>query len=274
MFAITYKDHDQVKQIPYRSLIFSGGEIQVFIDNVPPFIVGDVTIDARIHNANQIMELVVLTDALRRATMNNNKIHLILPYMPYARQDRVMNPGESLAVKVFANILNSMDYASVTVYDAHSDVTPALINNVIPITSTTLLFRIPIDKRDCVLVSPDAGANKKVLSTAKAYGLDMIRADKMRNTKTGEITGTIVYSEEHIGDRNFLIVDDIVDGGRTFTELADKLKPLTNGKIYLYVTHGIFSKGMDVFNGKIDQVFCPFVFDDNLTHPLLTRMSH
>ena len=111
---------------------------------------------------------------------------------------------------------------------------------------------------------------KKTLEAAKELGLPMVRADKIRSTDTGEITGTVVYSE-HIGSKDFLIADDICDGGRTFIELAKVLRPLTDGKIYLYVTHGIFSKGLDVFEGLIDGVYTANPFPKvDLNHKLLT----
>ncbi|UUZ75448.1 hypothetical protein LP414_27415 [Polaromonas sp. P1(28)-13] len=86
-------------------------------------------------------------------------------------------------------------------------------------------------------------ANKKVLNFAQVHGFkDVVRADKTRDTLTGKITGTAVYSQD-VGNRDFLILDDICDGGRTFLELAKELRKLTTGKLYLYVSHGIFSQG-------------------------------
>jgi len=105
-----------------------------------------------------------------------------------------------------------------------------------------------------ILVAPDAGALKKVSSIAKALGTQWVRADKSRDPATGEITGTVVYSE-HVGQRDFLIVDDICDGGRTFIALAEALRPLTDGRVYLYVTHGIFSSGYDALTAAIDGIY-------------------
>jgi ribose-phosphate pyrophosphokinase len=78
-----------------------------------------------------------------------------------------------------------------------------------------------------------------------------------------------VYSE-HVRDHNFLIVDDICDGGRTFIELAKVLRPLTNGSIFLYVTHGIFSQGLDVFKGVIDHIYTANLFNPSHEGELVT----
>jgi ribose-phosphate pyrophosphokinase len=79
---------------------------------------------------------------------------------------------------------------------------------------------------------------------------------------------------EELAKKDFLIVDDICDGGRTFIELAKVLRPWTTGKIYLYVTHGIFSNGLDVFNSLIDGVYTANPFPKvDLNHKLLTVVS-
>jgi ribose-phosphate pyrophosphokinase len=180
-----------------------------------------------------------------------------------------------------ANLINSQNYREVNIWDAHSDVTPALINRVVStpvediisevVANSSMYDRAIMNGRNTILVAPDAGSIKKISKVAQKFSYPMVRADKHRDVATGQITETVVYSE-NVGGKNFLIVDDICDGGRTFTELADKLRLLTTGKIMLYVTHGIFSKGLEVFEGKIDKIFCPNVFSTVQDHPILERM--
>lgn len=264
MFEITTEDG---RKVSYSLLNFSGGELQPRVTDI----VGKgeyVYIRADLTSSEKIMELVLLVDALRRAAGDGVKLHLICPYLPYARQDRVCSTGESLALKVMCDIINSLKFVTVSVWDVHSDVALALLNNVYHVHQRVFVGRIKWE--NTVLVAPDAGAIKKTLETAKALALPMVRADKIRSVDDGSITGTVVYSE-NVGDKDFLMVDDICDGGKTFIELAKVLRPLTAGKIYLYVTHGIFSKGLDVFDGLIDGVYTanpfPNVF---LGHSLLT----
>jgi ribose-phosphate pyrophosphokinase len=105
------------------------------------------------------------------------------------------------------------------------------------------------------LVSPDAGALKKIYRYAKeCSGVDVVRADKSRDTNTGKITGTVVYSE-HLGKTNLLVVDDICDGGGTFVPLAQELRKITDGTVSLFVTHGLFTKGVDIVADVFDNVF-------------------
>lgn len=266
MFLVK-KDYDAI--VHYEKLTFSGGEIQVRVTDS----VGkgqELTIQAFLVCSDDIMELVLLVDALRRAAGAHIKIHLICPYLPYARQDRVCATGEALALKVMCGIINGLDFSTVTVWDVHSDVSLALLNNAFNIPQKVFVGRVGWTRATTVLVAPDAGAIKKTQDITKALGIPMVRADKIRSVEDGSITGTTVYTE-HVGDKDFLIVDDICDGGRTFIELAKVLRPLTNGKIYLYVTHGIFSKGLDVFNGLIDGVYTANPFPQvDLTNQILT----
>lgn len=257
-------DHG-ASRVGHEAFRFSGGEIQVRLgaDILGPA----VNITALLASSDDIMELLLLTDALRRARPGID-IRLVAPYLPYARQDRVCSPGEALSLRVICDLINSQRYSRVEIWDAHSDVAPALLSNCTNYHASRFLRRFTQGRE--ILVSPDAGANKKVQECAKLFRTQMVRADKTRSVATGEITGTVVYSE-HVGKQDFLIVDDICDGGRTFIELAKVLRPKTDGKIYLYATHGIFSKGVEVFEGLLDGVFCPNVFPNVPEHSLLTR---
>jgi ribose-phosphate pyrophosphokinase len=212
-----------------------------------------------------LIDLMLLVDAIRREYIQGIELSLNMPYLPYARQDRLMSRGESLSVKVVADIINSLGFANVYCTDIHSEVGISLINNLrhIDLIACTRSLAMMFNVETTVLVSPDAGANKKLLNFAKAYGFNqLVRADKERDLSTGKITGTKVYAE-HQGDKDFLVLDDIADGGYTFIELAKKLRELTTGKIYLYVTHGIFSKGIDILYPLFDKVYCSNIMLDN-----------
>jgi ribose-phosphate pyrophosphokinase len=241
--------------VPIKNFLFSGGEIQIEVLDTDINNITEILIEAHIHSSNDVMALLMLTNALRGMYEPDTRIKLRMPYIPYARQDRVCNFGEALSIKVFCDLINSQKYHEVEVWDAHSDVAIALLDNHYQVRQPQLVDKVPVDFKRVVLVSPDAGANKKIYDVAQELRIDkVVRADKTRNVATGEITGTVVYSE-HVGDADFLIVDDIIDGGRTFIELGKVLKPLTNGKVILYATHGIFSKGLKPFEGFIDEIY-------------------
>jgi len=241
-------------ELPFKHFIFPAGEVSVRVDDsLAESLMGDddassIRITARLHNSEDILTLMMLHNALISMGYRNNFINLVMPYVPYARQDRICNPGEPFSIKVFANLINSMKFETVLIIDPHSDVTSALINGVEIVTKKEIFlnwFALEDLTNRAILVSPDAGSNKQVADLAKCFNYDsFIRADKIRDVNTGDITETVVYSGD-IRNENVLIVDDICEGGRTFIELAKVLRSKNAGEIHLYVTHGIFSKGIE-----------------------------
>ena len=249
------KIYNEKELIKHSTLIFSGGEIQVRILN-PNQVRGlsEVTILAHLRNANDILELQLLVDALRHVTPYIH-IDLIMPYVPYARQDRVCYDGESYSLLVFANLINSLNFKNVTVWDFHNIKKLGLFTNIKNVESYK--FINPILKNigtNTVFVAPDKGAIGRLIEFTRYYSSTY--AEKIRNPDTGVITGTKVNLDD-FNKRDVFIVDDICDGGRTFTELTKVLKEKHNvGRVYLFVTHGIFSKGLTVLkDAGIDHVY-------------------
>ena len=239
--------------IPYKQSIFPGGE--VFIKLEPENRLFElVYITANLESAKDIIELLLITNALR--VINPRVIiDLQMPYVPYARQDRVMTFGESLSIKVFADIINSQKYDQVEIWDPHSDVTSALINNVVVVEQHEIAKSIERDWASTVLVAPDAGAAKKIYKLAKEVNCPVIIANKIRDVATSKITHTLIDIKGY-ETAKFLIVDDICDGGRTFTELSKIMRRQGADYIDLYVTHGIFAAGLNVFDGLIETIYC------------------
>lgn len=257
-----------------KNFLFPGGEVGIQLDdfNLKYHTTNAKfqTIVARIQDSNDIMRLLNVTDALRR--LNTLPIHLFMPYVPYSRQDRACNKGEAFSLGVFAKLINSQNYESITICDPHSDVSPALFDNVKVITQEDIIknylsFIKVVNDSDSVFISPDSGANKKTSTLAKLFEhKEFIRADKLRDLSTGQIKETIVYADDLTG-KTVVIADDICDGGRTFIELASVLKKKNAEKVILYVTHGIFSKDVKpLFEGGIDEIYTTNAYSD--THPV------
>lgn len=266
MFKILKAGHTA----PYESHLFPGGEVGVRL-KVEPFIwralkADHQTIVARINDSNDVMRLVMLTDALRR--IDPTPIRLFMPYVPYARQDRVCNLGESHSLKAFANLVNSLGFERVIVVDPHSDVVGAVFERLDIVTQLDVVnafdaFISSVMASRATFVAPDAGGNKKTSALASYFNhSDFIRADKLRDLTNGNIKETIVYADDLSG-RDVVIADDLCDGGRTFIELAKVLKTKGARKVILYVTHGIFSKGTDpLFKNGIDEIYTTDSFTD------------
>jgi ribose-phosphate pyrophosphokinase len=230
-------------EIQFEHFTFSGGEPHIKINPDFDKSVG-VTVTHRLNSFNDLGLLCVAVDALRR--MDAVLDTLVIPYFPAARQDRVMVKGEPLSVKVYADIINQLNFKKVLVFDAHSEVTPAVLNNCEVVTNHTFIEKvIAAIGSDVLLVSPDGGALKKIYKVSEFLGgIEVVECSKRRNVKTGQLTGFEVYADDLQG-KACLIVDDICDGGGTFIGLSEKLKSKNAGKLYLAVSHGIFSRGFN-----------------------------
>ena len=240
------------KSIAYEAFTFNGGEphIKILADLKAN---DEVMITTRIQNFNDVGFLLLANDALRR--MGIRKISLFLPYFPAARQDRVMVTGEPLSVKVYADIINAADFYEVIIVDPHSEVTSALLNNVVTISNHEFVAHCLEGMNDCVLISPDGGALKKIYKVAAFMdGVPVVECSKMRDVKTGKLSGFTVYADDLKG-ATCVIVDDICDGGGTFLGLATELKAKNAGDLILIVTHGIFSKGLDTLSSVFDKIY-------------------
>lgn len=247
MIRVNYQSIDMFK--------FPGGELQIRLPDCCHDDYGNVRVKAKIQSSDDLMALLLVANALNQNKGFYNHISLELPYMPYARQDRACQAGEAFSLQVAAQLINSCKFDSVLVIDPHSLVTPALIDNCSVLYPVDLLHPSYITDHITHLVSPDAGAEKKVHALGAVFKLPVISAGKVRSVQTGTIIRTQVYG--HVpSDSSCLIVDDICDGGATFTALARELKLSGAGSVYLYVTHGIFSKALGPLRQYIDGVYC------------------
>jgi ribose-phosphate pyrophosphokinase len=241
-----FKPFATEEEIVFQNFTFSGGEPHIKID--PNFDVNQkVIVTHRLNSFNDLGLLCIAVDALRRMDVKN--MELFIPYFPAARQDRVMIKGEPLSVKVYADIINGMQFGKVYVFDAHSEVTPALVNNCEVIPNHTFIEAVVKTIGNNVkLISPDGGALKKIYKVSEFLGgVEVVECSKSRDVKTGRLSGFKVYNEDLQG-ADCLIVDDICDGGGTFVGLAEELKNKNAGKLYLAVSHGIFNKGFAVLD--------------------------
>ena len=172
-------------------------------------------------------------------TTGGSIYHLVLPYLPGARQDRV-NPGGDVAFmsNTIADLINSYNFMNVTTVDPHSDVmADRLVHlNVFPLERIYSRFWHGYTG----IIAPDKGAQARAELAGKVLDKPVIYGGKTRDAETGKITGFTLEGAEKGG--HYLVVDDICDGGGTFLGLADKIDE-AGAYADLYVTHGIFSKG-------------------------------
>ena len=215
------------------------------------------------------LELITCTVASLHE-LGVEEIHLYVPYIMGARSDRKFEEGSNNYLKdVICPIINSLNFKSVTCVDPHSDVLEACLNRFKKVSNEALVCAFTDSKwnqGNNIIISPDAGANKKIFKLVEELELkcDVITCSKNRDIN-GKLTKTVVPTKDTgpLCKKNYIIIDDICDGGATFINIAKELKKLYNcNNIYLIVTHGIFSKGYVELEEYFDGIYCTNSYKD------------
>lgn len=257
VFRVDTKDDiAPVWEVPVKTWNFPGGEVGVQLEFLPG--INDPETEGYViywsFESNEEMFIAAnIKDAIENAS--GIGVSLILPYVPYARQDRVCNDGESFALRVFAQMLNSLKFAEILCYDVHSEVSTSLIENLSVVHQAMCSADLP--KYDYV-IAPDAGAAKKIHAMRQVNDIEnptkVIVMDKER--KDGKVVHKLPENLPDLSNAKICVVDDICDGARTFLSICDTIAPALNGnKPDLYVTHGIFSKGTAIVKEKYATIY-------------------
>ena len=222
---------------------YDGVLAKSFPDNQPHLNIKDIKEGETVNVICSITSCVKLIQLCQVANIIDNafaiKGTLQIPYLMAARFDRIMEHGDSFDLKVVASIINNLGFRKIEIFEPHSDVSLALINNSIARSSSFLATYY--NKSDSILIVPDAGASKKVDSYLKHNSkiIDVVHCVKKRDLSNGVITLKVLEPDKCL-DRNCVIIDDLCDGGGTFIAIAEQIRPKN---LTLIVAHGIFSKG-------------------------------
>lgn len=255
------------KEVDVEVGIFPAGEVHVKVGK--PWILNHsklTVIRVILRCAEGIQALAQLKAIVDYYHNTDTPTNLYLGYAAYSRQDRICSDGEALAAKVFANQINAMNFTNVITVDNHSGVITALINNVLNLPKSEIFSNVePFFEKYDVFVAPDFGAAKEVQDLAIKYGKQFVQGTKNRDPATGNLSGFGHYCPEgDLDGKRVLIIDDICDGGGTFLGLADSLRDNhVPSELSLYVTHGIFSKGIDCLTSTFDTVYTTDTLIDN-----------
>ena len=219
---------------------FSDGEVTVEIQqNVRTRDVFVVQSTCAPTNDN-LMELLVMVDALRRASAE--RITAVIPYFGYARQDRRPRSARvPITAKVVANMLQAVGVTSVLTMDLHADQIQGFFD--IPVDN---IYASPVllgdlsqrNYTDLMVVSPDVGGVVRARALAKQLGCDMAIIDKRRPRAN---VSEVMHVIGDIEGRNCVIMDDMIDTAGTLVKAAEVLKDRGAKKVYAYCTHPVFS---------------------------------
>lgn len=186
---------------------------------------------------DHIMETILYLDAFRRASVHS--VTLVMPYFPYARQERMSQGRESLSARVMADLLQSQGADRIIYVDIHAAATQGFFT--VPVDSLSAIpllsayFRKP-EFANCTIVSPDVGRAKVAGKYAELTGLPLAiihkRRESFMETRVTHLVGDI-------RGRQPIIIDDIMAGGSVIHELDSLYENGAEGKAYLAITHPV-----------------------------------
>ncbi|MDD2582045.1 MAG: ribose-phosphate pyrophosphokinase, partial [Desulfuromonadaceae bacterium] len=252
---------------------FSDGEVMVEIgENVRGRDVYVVQSTCAPTNDN-LMELLVITDALKRASAAT--ITAVIPYYGYARQDRKAAPRTPITAKLVADLITTAGVNRVVTVDLHAGQIQGFFN--IPVDN---LYAAPVildylkdrfSGEQVVMVSPDAGGTERARAFAKRLQYSLAVIDKRR---TGPNVAEVMHLIGDVRDKIAIILDDMIDTAGTLTQAAKALKQNGAKAIYACATHGVLSgPAIERINASdIEEVVLTDTIPDCNSHQITTKI--
>jgi len=220
---------------------FSDGEIYIKLDedvtNKSVYVMQSICSPAGEH----MLELLIMIDALKRSVCS--EIFLIIPYLGYSRQDRMVCYGEPITAKLIADLISNSGVKKVITIDLHSTQIQGFFN--IPVLNLSVedemisyIESSGINTNNLVVVSPDFGSIRKARSFANKLNVPLVYIEKIRpRHNEAEVLRVIGDVKGKVA----LIYDDIVDTAGTMCLAAEFLKENGAIEIYAMCTHPVLS---------------------------------
>ncbi|MEH7440117.1 ribose-phosphate diphosphokinase [Neobacillus drentensis] len=219
---------------------FSDGEIQI---NIEESIRGcDVyVIQSTSSPVNEnIMELLIMIDALKRASAKT--INIVMPYYGYARQDRKARAREPITAKLFANLVETAGATRVICLDLHAPQIQGFfdipIDHLMGVPILSEYFKTKDLNGDIVIVSPDHGGVTRARKMAERLKAPIAIIDKRRpRPNVAEVMNIVGNIEGKVA----ILIDDIIDTAGTITLAANALVENGAAEVYACCTHPVLS---------------------------------
>ena len=239
-------DSDRYGDARIETMVFPGGEPHVKVPKVEE----DVTLFLKLRSWADVGFAVLVIDALER---QGRLGHVFVPYFPAARQDKT-DGRAALSLAVMGRLFGA---APVCVFDPHS----AKLMQHVKVTRAYMPadLEVPVKPDVVGILAPDDGAKGRAVQFRDRFypAVPVELATKRRDPQTGALSNYQLPPLTRAG--RYIIVDDICDGGGTFNLLAKAFTQRTAGlaancTLELFVSHGIFSKGLDNISPAIGSI--------------------
>ena len=219
---------------------FSDGEIQINIEEsvrgVDVYIIQSTSYPVNDH----LWELLIMVDACVRASANS--VTVVMPYFGYARQDRTAAPREPITAKLVANMLVKAGVSRVVTLDLHAVQVQGFFDIPVDNLFTVPLFadyyaRKGLIGDDIVIVSPKNSGIKRARSLAESLNTPIAIIDYVQDDADRE-EGYIIGD---VAGKKAILIDDIINTGRTFSEASKIVQANGATEIYAVASHGLFA---------------------------------
>jgi ribose-phosphate pyrophosphokinase len=266
VFNVITEFQSQCKKYSTNSTLIKGGiYVKKFSDGELIVDIKDSVRGARVfimtspNTSDKIMALNLAIDAVKRASAK--EIIVILPYFPYARQDKKDRARAPIGAKVIAEMIENRGADAVVTFELHADQIQGFFN--IPLTHIegrylfanhiAEMVQMDTSGKEWVLCAPDAGASKRVktlrdlLKEKLGISMGYVVIDKTRK-KANEIDDMVLIG--NVTNKNVIIVDDIVDTAGTLCKAADLIIDEGGHSVMAVITHGVLSGNAYTVIGK------------------------
>jgi ribose-phosphate pyrophosphokinase len=174
--------------------------------------------------------------------------------MPYSRQDRRTNIGDSFGLKIFADMLNRFDIDKIITFDIHSKESLEFFKSEIINLTPDILFAEPLkqhDLEDVIVLATDLGGEDRAKLVSDLIGCPYFVPMKKRD---GNMVEHSLDEAKSLKGKNIIIVDDIIDSGKTILSLLDILQA---NSIFIYATHIISETGIKLIeqNKSVKKIY-------------------
>tara|TARA_Y100000590_G_scaffold463891_1_gene631839 strand:+ start:804 stop:1736 length:933 start_codon:yes stop_codon:yes gene_type:complete len=189
---------------------------------------------------DNLMELLICIDALRRASAKN--ITAVIPYFGYARQDRKVVPRTAITAKLVSNLITNAGANRILSVDLHAGQIQGFFDIPVDNLFATPLFARHIKKKlslnNLICVSPDVGGVERTRALSRRLNVGIAIIDKRRPAHGKSEVMNIIGN---VKGKTCVIVDDIIDSGGTIVNAAHALKNKGAKEVHVYITHAVLS---------------------------------
>lgn len=246
LLSVSYKDFpdgETYVRVPVDEHEFRGEDVLVVHSLAPP-------------QDKSLWQLLLILDAL--SSLGTRKIAVFIPYMAYARQDKVFLKGEPVSIRVLMRAIALQGAKVLFTVDIHNPQTLSEFGGYAENLLMYELLKSPIERKapeNLVVIAPDRGAIQRAEALARALGADFDYLEKLRDRNTGEIS--LKPKSLNVRGKTAVIVDDIISTGGTIARATQHLLEQGASNVLVVASHALMvgNAGEKIYNAGARAIY-------------------